>query len=187
MFFDESHANTKDFRRKYGLSLIGFPAFMRIFNAAHGQGPGFCGLVAMSLRGPISVSVVNHIVDHVLLMNVLEREVLPLMNRYPLPESVLVMDNAATHDHDAVHALCERFGVICVFLPPYSYDFNQIEPSFHQSKEYMRARYPLAAQQHLAAHLFEAFTSITKFDSISYYRHCGYVVDANDIAWIDSP
>ena len=48
----------------------------------------------------------------------------------PLPNSVLIMDNASIQKSAEVRALCDEFGVGLEFLPPYSADYNLIEESF---------------------------------------------------------
>ena len=83
---------------------------------------------------------------------------LPQMNRYPAPKSVLVMDNCSIHHIDAVAERCEQAfvfhftfhniyftnisciysGVKLVYLPPYSPDFNPIEEMFSAWKAYVR-------------------------------------------------
>lgn len=74
-FFDETHLSPNDVRRKYGLSMRGHPAFMHVFNSAHGVGTGTCGLCALSLRGMLSTTVTTARVDNDLLMHTLEHEV----------------------------------------------------------------------------------------------------------------
>ena len=94
VFIDETHTTYANLRRKYGYSLKGFPAFVYVFNALHGQGNGVCGISAMSLRGCFSATTTELNFDAAFFMNILEFEVLPKMNAFPAPESVLVMDNA---------------------------------------------------------------------------------------------
>src|SRR5205814_536577 len=52
---------------------------------------------------------------------------LPKMNPFPQPNSVIVMDNASWHYHDLVQQACYERGVKVIYLPPYSPDFNPIE------------------------------------------------------------
>lgn len=60
------------------------------------------------------------------------------MSAFPLPRSVLILDNASIHDHARVIAACHLHGVRVIFLPPYSYDFNPIEDAFHVAKARLR-------------------------------------------------
>lgn len=58
------------------------------------------------------------------------------MNRYPQDRSVLIMDNCAIHKLEVLREVVEAFGVLLVFLPPYSPDFNPIEESFSTCKSF---------------------------------------------------
>ena len=62
----------------------------------------------------------------------------------PLPNSVLIMDNASIHKSAEVRALCDEFGVHLEFLPPYSPDYNPIEESFAELKAWMKKNRGLA-------------------------------------------
>ena len=61
-------------------------------------------------------------------------KLLPKMNRFPLPRSVLVMDNVASHHSPYVRAICEQARVILKYIPPYSPDLSLIEESFSALK-----------------------------------------------------
>ena len=56
------------------------------------------------------------------------------MNRYPQDRSIIVLDNCAIHRVNAIRELVEAQGVLLIFLPPYSPDFNPIEESFSYCK-----------------------------------------------------
>ena len=73
-------------------------------------------------------------------------KLLPKMNRFPLPRSVLVMDNVASHHSPYVRAMCEQAGVILEYIPPYSPDLSPIEESFSALKAWMRKNRVLGQQ-----------------------------------------
>ena len=77
----------------------------------------------------------------------LEFTLLRMCNAYPSPRSVLVMDNCSTHRNANVRRLCAERGVLLVYLPPYSPDYNPIEKSFHLVKNWMRRHDQLAPRQ----------------------------------------
>mmetsp|Transcript_17464 Transcript_17464/g.38729 ORF Transcript_17464/g.38729 Transcript_17464/m.38729 type:complete len:325 (-) Transcript_17464:271-1245(-) len=173
VFFDETHVNPADVRRRFGWSPSGTPAFMRVPGVTHGVGTACCGMAAMSIDGMLSITVTEENVTNDIIMACLRDEVLPQMAPFPAPNSVLVMDNAPTHDHARVHQLCATFGVICIFLPPYSYDLSPIEPSFHEAKEFIRRKYGLAHGE-TATKLAEGLASITAEHAWNYFNHCKY-------------
>jgi len=184
VFFDESHTAPNDLRRKYGLSYKGLPAFYYVDKSAHGEGTGCSALCAISLDAMLSITTTTTRVDRDFFMHTLEFEVLPKMSPFPLPRSVLIMDNAPQHDHIEVQNLCQRYGVVCMFLPPYSYDFNPIEPCFHEAKQYVRNHWGLAdgdTEERLRAGL----ANVGLNGSLpNYYRHCGYEIVREDHEWI---
>ncbi|NRA90899.1 MAG: transposase [Simkaniaceae bacterium] len=58
------------------------------------------------------------------------------------PDSTIIMDNAAFHKKEDIHALAEAAGHRVLFLPPYSPDFNPIEQDFAILKR-IRQKMPL--------------------------------------------
>lgn len=69
------------------------------------------------------------------------------------------------------------------FLPPYSPDFNPIEPAFLAIKAHIRHngglfRAAMESQDQtmaVLAQLHDAVWSITSDDAWGWYHHCGYV------------
>ena len=67
-----------------------------------------------------------------------EKDLLPLMQPWPAPKSVLVMDNASFHKSERIETLCAQRGVKLEYLPPYSCDLNPIEEFFSELKTAIR-------------------------------------------------
>jgi transposase len=90
----------------------------------------------------------------------------------PLP--VRILDNLSPHKAPRVRALIERAGCRLLFLPPYSPDFNPIEPAWSKLKALLRG---LGARTTEALHaaLTPLVDAITTSDARGYFRHCGYV------------
>ena len=88
---------------------------------------------------------------------------------------MLVLDNANVHDHARIYALAQKFGVIVLFLPTYSYDFNPVEYIFHLSKNQL-ARNGLLGVDHnspLADDFKEALiTCCTPDQACNLFQHC---------------
>ena len=53
------------------------------------------------------------------------------------------MDNASIHHSERVKQMCSDAGVIVVYLPPYSPDFNPIEEFFAELKGFMKRTWDL--------------------------------------------
>ena len=54
------------------------------------------------------------------------------------PGQIVVMDNLAAHKVDGVRERIERVGAQLLYLPPYSPDFNPIEPAWSKVKQLLR-------------------------------------------------
>jgi transposase len=62
-------------------------------------------------------------------------------NKWPEPESVLVMDNATIHCSKEIEEMCERAGVKQVFTAPYTPVTSPIEEHFAELKAYAKVRW----------------------------------------------
>ncbi|KAI6747681.1 hypothetical protein HG531_008223 [Fusarium graminearum] len=62
------------------------------------------------------------------------KQLLRHCNRWPEPESVLVMDNATIYCSKEIEGMCERAGVKQVFTAPYTPITNPIEEHFAELK-----------------------------------------------------
>ena len=81
-----------------------------------------------------------------------------------------------------ITTIANQYGVVIIFLPPYSYDYNPIEPSFHQGKQYMRTTWGMTANGTPSDRFFEAMSSISAQNCVNYFRYCGYAVTAAEEA-----
>ncbi|KAF8605771.1 hypothetical protein BDV93DRAFT_438107, partial [Ceratobasidium sp. AG-I] len=105
----------------------------------------------------------------------------------PLPadNSVLLMDNCSIYMNARVRGLVEAQGVVCMYLPLYSPDFNPIDLAFSKSKssiqhegaaarEVFHSRNKVLNAQ-IEAMLFCHGYSVTEEDARGWYRHYCYV------------
>ncbi|KAI7954409.1 hypothetical protein MJO28_004809 [Puccinia striiformis f. sp. tritici] len=67
-----------------------------------------------------------------------EQVLMPCMNPYPGPSSVLVMENARIHHGGRIQEICDQHRVRLLYLPPYSPDFNPIEKVFSVLKSRLK-------------------------------------------------
>jgi len=86
-------------------------------------------------------SVYTGTTDGPLFTEWIEHELLPLCNPFPGVRSVVVMDNASIHHNQAITDLFTTAGVVLVYLPPYSPDFNPIEEFFAQLKALIKRHF----------------------------------------------
>jgi transposase len=53
-------------------------------------------------------------------------------------KSVLILDNASSHNKEAIHDIADEYGFKVIFLPPYSPDLNKIEKFWANVKKRLR-------------------------------------------------
>ena len=82
-------------------------------------------LPALSLDGILHLEVVENAVTGADFRRFVEGLLLH-MNEFPLPNSVLVIDNASIHKVEGIRELVEDRGARLIYLPSYSPDFNPI-------------------------------------------------------------
>lgn len=128
------------------------------------------------LDAVIYETAIDGTVDTLKFMHCLEFIFLPRMNQYdafsPTSASVLVLDNALTHNKYHISRLCQTFGVKDLYLPPYSYDLNPIELYFNTSKTYLQANSgkkheSIKQQWEIALHASSSVVSCG-----NYFEHC---------------
>jgi transposase len=65
------------------------------------------------------------------LIDALIDDILVYCEPYPGKRSVIVMDNAQVHMKLVITAACQERGVIVIYSPTYSFDYNPIELVFN--------------------------------------------------------
>lgn len=135
----------------------------------------FSLLPAISYRGILALSVVEGLIKRKRFERFLEFNLLPRMNQYPAPNSILVLDNASIHHGGRIRELCERKGVLLRYLPAYCPELNPIELGFNVLKYRLRrsqilshTRNPKEPIRKAAMETFNA--TLTK----KLYRRSGY-------------
>lgn len=89
------------------------------------------------------------------------------------PGQILILDNLAVHKSARAQALVEAAGCRLLFLPPYSPDFNPIEPVFAKVKTALRAAAARTGDALLAA-TAAALDAVTAEDAAGCYADCGF-------------
>jgi DDE superfamily endonuclease len=175
VFADESHFNRLTLRRPYAWSIRGERATRFDFQF---RGAKYSILPALSLDGILHLEVMENAVTGPDFRRFIQG-LLPRMNKWPLPNSVLVVDNAAIHKVAGVRDLVEEHGTRLLYLPTYSPDFNPIELAFSTIKACLRANRDqvnseMAQEGTVYNALWQAVYSITVEDAKGWYKHCGY-------------
>ena len=91
--------------------------------------------------------------------------------------SVAVMDNCSIHHVHLVMEIFRGAGILVIFLPPYSPDYNPIELTFSSIKSYLKDHDTLLENlpvRDAMKIILAAFDSITPQKCDAWIRHCGY-------------
>lgn len=145
------------------------------------RGKKYSILPAISLDGIIHLEVLDKAITGEDFRRFVQG-LLPRMNEWPLPRSVLVVDNASIHKVAGIREMVEERGARLLFLPAYSPDFNPIELAFSSIKAWLRSNRDrvnkeLESDDGMVYDLFwEAVHSVTVESSKGWFKHCGYNV-----------
>ena len=142
IFVDEPAANERTKDREHGWAPIGVHPTK---HCPHKRSERWSILPAYTSRGGyIAFGIVQGAITKDLFLEFLRNKVMPHCHPYdpenPLPNSVLIMNNASIHKSAVVRALCDEFSVYLEFLPPYSPDYNPTKESFAELKAWMKNR-----------------------------------------------
>lgn len=165
VFVDESGANTQ-MTRRYGRSPLGQRLTSPI---PHGHYQTTTLIAAVRLKGPQAPWLFGGAMNGELFLAWIRQGLVPGLQ----PEDVVVMDNLATHKVAGVREAIAGAGARLEYLPPYSPDFNPIEPMWSKVKQGLKSREPRTARQlHKAAGA--AFAAVTPADCQGFFLHAGY-------------
>jgi len=86
---------------------------------------------------------------------------------------LVILDNLATHKIRGVREAIEARGAGLLYLPPYSPDFNPIEPMWSKIKQVLRSHAP-RSDEHLLLAAKAAFQSISSADCRGFFISANY-------------
>jgi DDE superfamily endonuclease len=166
-------------RRPYAWSIQGERATRYEFFL---RGTKYSILPAICLDGILHLEVLENAITGDDFLHFVQG-VLPRMNRWPLPNSVLVVDNASIHKVAGIRELVEESGMRLLYLPAYSPDLNPIELAFSTIKGWLRANRDqvnreVELEDGVVYNVFwEAVYSVTAGHARGWFKHCGYILD----------
>ena len=178
-FFDEASVTKTTMNRRYGNSIIGTPAFeiqrfasnaTFTINLLHScLGVDFVNILEGASNGNELLIFFEEAVE------ITRRGGSVLLER----GDTVIIDNCPFHHgrftERALRDLLGEYGVNLLFQPPYSPHLNTCEICFHQIKAFLNRNQLLAASEtEIAIH--EACHRITQQNSMSYFRHCEYLI-----------
>ncbi|KAL9936461.1 hypothetical protein V8E36_004529 [Tilletia maclaganii] len=164
VFADESHVNHRTGMRPRGYVPRGERAIeyrITLFYYSYTlRGKKYSLLPALAVDGIFAAWAFEGAVTGGMFRQWLSEHLLPHMNEYPGPRSVLVLDNCSIHKDAETRQLVEDHGCKLLFLPPYSPDYNPIELAFSSIKKHLK-RYPAEHEWDLIAACYASITQST--------------------------
>ncbi len=176
VFVDETGCAARDHVRKFGYSLQGEPAVYHRFLVS---GKRVSAIAAISSEGLLGVELTTGTNNADSFADFVRGTLVPNMQPFDgsSPNSVAVMDNCTIHHVEFVKDIFRKAGIVVIFLPPYSPDYNPIELTFSTIKYYLKEHDTVlqALPARNALHVIQtAFDSITPQQCKAWIQHCGY-------------
>jgi transposase len=165
VFVEESGANTKMTRLR-GRALGGGRLLARIPPGNNQTNPLISGI---RLEGPCAPWLLEGSRNGEMFLAWVEQGWAP---RLRIGERV-IRDNLATHKIRGVREVIQSRGARLLYLPPYSPDFNPLEPMGSKIKQFLRSRAPRTEGELLAA-AQGAFQAISHTDCKGFFFSASY-------------
>ena len=165
VFVDESGANTKMTRLR-GRALGGTRLRARVPLGRYETSTLISGI---RLEGACAPWLFEGPMDGAMFLAWMTQGLAPALR----PGDVVILDNLATHKIRGVREVIEAVGARLLYLPPYSPDFNPIEPMWSKIKQILRSHAPRTDEQLLLA-AKTAFNSISIADCKGFFFSAQY-------------
>lgn len=165
VFVDESGANTKMTRLR-GRALGGRRLVGRIPWGNYQTSTLISGI---RWDGPCAAWLFEGPMNGEMFLAWVEQGLAPVLRAGEL----VILDNLATHKVRGVREAIEARGAGLLYLPPYSPDFNPIEPMWSKIKQVLRSHAPRSEEQLLQA-AKAAFQSISLADCRGFFFSAKY-------------
>lgn len=184
VFVDESACNRFTTQRPMAWAPIGERARRHDYFI---RGKRYSILPALSLDGLLHLHIQDHSYTGDEFLHFVDA-LLNHMNPWPMPNSVVVMDNASIHKSAELKNMVEDRGMHILYLPSYSPHFNPIEEGFSAMKSWIRANRSYAldaladgdpAADPLVMLTQAVGSAMTAENAFGWFRHAGYIEDDN--------
>ncbi len=165
VFVDESGANTKMTRLR-GRALGGGRLLAHI---PHGSYQTSTLISGIRLEGPCAPWLFEGPMNGEMFLAWVTQGLAPTLRTGDL----VILDNLATHKIRGVREALQAKGARLLYLPPYSPDFNPIEPMWSKIKQILRSHAPRTETDLLLA-AKTAFQAISIIDCKSFFFNAKY-------------
>ena len=171
---DETGSDRRDQIRKFGYSLRGqTPVYHRYLHVV--RGTRISSMLAMTLSGVLTYKFHTGTIDGNKFFNFVQGSLIPNMQSFPGPHSILIMDKCSIHHVEEVKQELEAAGILVIFLPPYSPDYNPCEELFSYAKYYLKDHDQILQCTDKPEEILKsAFDNVPESQSNNWITHSGY-------------
>ncbi len=174
IIIDETGSDRRDHIRKFGYQIRGLtPTYHRFFC----RGSHISSIAAISSEGLLTYETLTGTTNGDKFLDFVRGSLIPCMHSFPETRSVVIMDNCSIHHIQEVKEEFEAAGIVLIFLPPYSPDYNPCEEMFSYIKYYLKDHDEILQSMNTQSciHvLHSAFASVTKLQCKNWIAHAGY-------------
>ena len=174
VFIDETSKDGRDAYRRYARSKRGTKAVVKL---PFSRGKRVSILAAMDCRGFFAWKCTSGTFARRRFHHAFSEKIIPHLNPWPLPRSIVIMDNAKIHMFKELEESIHQTGARLLFLPPYSPELNPIEVCFGKLKRwiqrYANLVFPLYPVRVLEVAMRKC-TDSREDGAKGLYAHCGY-------------
>lgn len=172
VFVDETSKDSRASVRHFAWSLKGTPA---IVNLPFSRGKRVSALAAMDSEGFLGWRITTDTFTRKTFYEGFIEEILPLIQPWPMRNSIVLMDNARIHMFQELVEAVHSRGAHIFFLPPYCPHMNPIEFGFSNVKSWLQRRANLVFGYCPKDVLDLTFPSCSQQSvTINTFQHCGY-------------
>ncbi len=164
VYLDESGVNT-DMTRIYGRAVGGARV---VDNAPINTPVNTTILSSIRLNGETAYTTYSGGTTGDKFVEYLKNVLIPTLNK----GDVIIMDNMRSHHVKAVKDVIEKAGMVLLYLPPYSPDFNPIEKMWSKIKAILR-KMKIRVSDDLPNAIKTAFSQITVTDCQGWFGSVG--------------
>jgi transposase len=184
LFLDETSKDGRHAFRRYAWSKTNTKAVVRL---PFSRGKRLSILACMDTTGFVAWESTPGTFGRTEFHDAFVRHIVPLLNPWPLPRSIVIMDNARIHMYEELEITIHQCGARLLFLPPYSPELNPIEIGFGSLKRWIQKHANLIFPLYPDRILDHAMVSCTKKGSHMQdtFAHCGYKSTALDNSTFD--
>ncbi|KAJ0390669.1 hypothetical protein P43SY_010618 [Pythium insidiosum] len=141
IFIDETAKKGVDAMRKYAWAPRGKKAIVQV---PFRKGSRVSVLAACDTRGFVAWVTTDGTFSRCNFHAAFIEKVVPLLNPWPLPRSIVVLDNARIHMYRELEDAVHQCGALLLYLPPYCPHLNPIEVYFGRLKRWLTRHANLA-------------------------------------------